>query len=128
MVRGLGGHTVYIASLLCRLDARCWRSSGSLVTTRACRRSAVTTTSASMTSEVPARPQTAPAALPRSSVSGVTWQPPEQPGEVRVWRVAPRLGQDHDRDDRAYSAGEALLVQCPQAAVMSFAANSAPVS
>ncbi len=30
-----GGHTVSIASLWCRLDAGCWRLSGSLVTTRA---------------------------------------------------------------------------------------------
>jgi hypothetical protein len=71
---GWQGHTVNIASLLCRLDARYWSSSGSLVTTRACRRSAVTTTSASMMSEVPVRPQMAQAALPRFSVSGVTWQ------------------------------------------------------
>jgi hypothetical protein len=31
------------------------------------------------------------------------------------------LGQDHDRDDRAYFASEALFVQRPQAAVTSFA-------
>jgi hypothetical protein len=36
---------------------------------------------------------------------------PQQPGQVRVWRAAPCLGQDDDWDDRADSASEGLLVQ-----------------
>jgi hypothetical protein len=34
--------------------------------------------------------------------------------------ASPCLGQDHDRDDRADSASEALLVQRPQAVVTPF--------
>lgn len=72
---GGAGQTVKSRSLTPRESARCFRSSGSLVTTGAWYRTAVATTIASTTSAVPARPHATPAARPTCSSSGRMSQP-----------------------------------------------------
>ncbi|SIS19422.1 hypothetical protein SAMN05421833_13645 [Microbispora rosea] len=75
LVRPSHGQTVKSRSLTPRESARCFRSSGSLVTIEARYRTAVTTTIASTASAVPAAAHAIPAARPTCSSSGRMSQP-----------------------------------------------------
>ena len=96
------------------------RSPGSLVTTGAWWRTAVTMTIASTTSAVPEAAQATPAARPVALVVGEDVAGLEYPGDLVLGTAAPGLGQDHDRDERPDARSGQFVVQGEEVWVVPF--------